>query len=347
MTRPWMKFFTRDWLDSKELRRCSTVSRSILIDLMALAHEGERYGYLNDAIGPLTEDFMASRCSVSVPELLRSIAELTKNKRLNLDGDALFVPRMVADEELRLKRAAGGHLGGNPALSKVNHKANNEVNHTPGASSPNSDTRPLMDNHEVNHDDNHEVNHDDNHEVNHDGVIESLSSLESTKDQTEGYPCGYPCFEIDSRARVLADSDSVSNTSIKPESSNTLVVQKNEVPSHILSSPSWVLDETYSSFVQFARKLWPRILEEEISEGYHWYWNKLSVGDRLTALKNIQLRVTDRQDGTYITKMPNYLKYEWKRNPDAPKKVNGHARDDGPTKPSYPPLPVYMPGEDS
>ena len=82
MDRPWMRFFTRDWLDSKELRRCSPLARSVLVDLMALAHEGVPYGYLADKVGPLTVQYMASRCVVSSSHFLKAIAELVLHSRL-------------------------------------------------------------------------------------------------------------------------------------------------------------------------------------------------------------------------------------------------------------------------
>jgi hypothetical protein len=126
MDRPWLQLFTRDWLDNKELRRCSPVSRAVLTDLMCLAHEGEPYGVLADKVGPLTESYMVSRCVVTKAAFRSALKELEAAHRLSKREDgALTVPRMVRDEEVRLKRAAGGVLGGNP---KVPRKVNLEPN---------------------------------------------------------------------------------------------------------------------------------------------------------------------------------------------------------------------------
>jgi hypothetical protein len=123
---PWMRFHTRDWLDNKELRRCSASARAILADLMCLAHEGEPYGHLADKVGPLTVKYMASRCVVTTGQFLKAIAELTKHERIKTaESGALFVERMVEDEELRLKMAEGGRKGGNPNLRR---KVGGEVN---------------------------------------------------------------------------------------------------------------------------------------------------------------------------------------------------------------------------
>ncbi len=137
MDRPWMKFHTRDWLDNKELRRCSPTSRAILADLMCLAHEGYPYGHLTDKLGSLTELFMAARCVVPIPKFRESIKELKTALRINETTDGiLFIKRMVDDEAVRLKRAAGGLLGGNPNLTddvnyEVNHTNANKVNGLP------------------------------------------------------------------------------------------------------------------------------------------------------------------------------------------------------------------------
>lgn len=115
MPLPWLKFHTRDWLDSKELRRCSPVARAILADLMCLAHEGEPYGHLSDKIGPMSNEYMAARCFVPLRTFHAAILELKENGRIQQNSD-LFIPRMVADEDLRVRRAAGGQLGGNRQL---------------------------------------------------------------------------------------------------------------------------------------------------------------------------------------------------------------------------------------
>lgn len=128
MKQPWMQFYTRDWLDNKELRRCSPAARSVLADLMCLAHEGYPYGYLADKVGGLTEVYLASRCVVSVDEFRAAIAELrASGERISVKEDGtIYIPRMVEDAALRAKRAEGGKKGGNPNLvkGKVGGKVN-------------------------------------------------------------------------------------------------------------------------------------------------------------------------------------------------------------------------------
>lgn len=108
MNRPWFQMYSRDWLDNKELRRCSPPARSILIDLMCLAHEGIPYGHLADKVGPLTIKYCASRCLVTVGQFMKAMGELQLHGRVGEKDGVLFIPRMVADEDLRLRRACGG-----------------------------------------------------------------------------------------------------------------------------------------------------------------------------------------------------------------------------------------------
>lgn len=116
MDRPWFQLWTRDWLDNKELRRCSGSTRAQLLDLMCLANEGKPYGFLADSVGPLTEKYMAMRCHISPRQFKRGIEELLAAGRIKQEGNLICVPRMVRDEEIRMARASGGIKGGNPAL---------------------------------------------------------------------------------------------------------------------------------------------------------------------------------------------------------------------------------------
>jgi hypothetical protein len=109
MIRPWLPLHTRDVLDCKELARCEPHHRFVLLALMCLAHEGTPYGYLADEVGPLTDQYMASRCLVSLQLFRQAVASLELNTRIKRTAEGvLYISRMVRDEEIRLKRASGG-----------------------------------------------------------------------------------------------------------------------------------------------------------------------------------------------------------------------------------------------
>ena len=134
MTRPYIALFTRDWLDDKLLRKCSPLARSILLDLMCLMHEGKPYGYLTDEMGNHLDDgYLIGRLSVTSKMYHAAIDELVSLQRINISPSGLyFCARMVKDEDIRLRRAAGGSRGGNPSL-KVNHLVNYMDNTGPHA----------------------------------------------------------------------------------------------------------------------------------------------------------------------------------------------------------------------
>jgi hypothetical protein len=113
-----MQFYTRDWLGDLDLRGCSPLARSVLIDLMALAHEGTPYGHISDKSGPLDSKFLASRLNLSIGRLGLALDELRKAERIHMHaGGGWYIKRMVIDEEVRIKRAEGGKKSkGNPLL---------------------------------------------------------------------------------------------------------------------------------------------------------------------------------------------------------------------------------------
>lgn len=217
MERPWMKLHTRDWLDNKELRRCSPAARAVLADLMCLAHEGVPYGYLADKVGPLTVDYLASRCVMKPTAFLKAVSELTGHERIRRSDGVLFIPRMVADENVRVRRAAGGSASiGHPKTHPPNAK--------------------------------------------------------------EGYPPltkeGDPHLEIDPRARMRADSDSVSDSVAES------LVEEREVVSFVapIRKPQkpdcggrweefkqrWITGTGSSVHVQDAARAWLSVVTPEI-----------------------------------------------------------------------------------
>lgn len=118
------------------------MSKAVLVDLMSIANEGEPYGYLADEHGPLTDDYMASRGSRSVVVFRKSVVELIRYTRLGFeDGKGYFIPRMVRDEAIRMKRAVGGGMSiGHPKT----HPPKNREGGIEGYPSCHPSTHPLI-----------------------------------------------------------------------------------------------------------------------------------------------------------------------------------------------------------
>lgn len=107
--RPSFQFYPGDWLHAAELRACSVGARGLCIDMLCLMHQGTPYGYLRIGDKDVPEDILAGMCGVSLEDCQRYLTELECWSVFSRDErGSLFSRRMVRDEEIRLKRAAGG-----------------------------------------------------------------------------------------------------------------------------------------------------------------------------------------------------------------------------------------------
>jgi hypothetical protein len=141
MKRPSFQFYPGDWLRSTKLRSCSVGARGLWIDMICLMHEGAPYGYLKVGAKVILPANLARMIGATLPEVEGWLSELEHAEVFSRDdAGCLFSRRMVRDEKLRESRAAGGILGGNPALLKVNLPAN--LQPTPASSSASSSAIP-------------------------------------------------------------------------------------------------------------------------------------------------------------------------------------------------------------
>lgn len=98
------------------------------MDLLAIAHEGEPYGYLTIG-GKSIDDKTLARMTGTTPQKVRKLlAELESHNVFSRNEKGIiYSRRMVRDERIRNVRAAAGKLGGNPDLLdklKVNQQDN-------------------------------------------------------------------------------------------------------------------------------------------------------------------------------------------------------------------------------
>ena len=118
--RPSFQFYPADWLRDPGLRSCSLGARGLWIDMLAFMHEAEPYGHLRlngHDIGP---DSLARMVGANLKEVRRYLDELeTAGVFSRTETGTSYSRRMVRDEELREKRAAGGHLSlENPSVPR-------------------------------------------------------------------------------------------------------------------------------------------------------------------------------------------------------------------------------------
>lgn len=135
--RPAFLFYTGDWLKDTALRCCSLSARGMWIDMLCHMHDCEPYGHLKVNHKVIHIDMLASMVGVNFEDAKRMIKELIDAGVCHqLDDGTFYSPRMVKDEEIRLKRASGGHLGGNPKLkSKTKKQKKDKVNLRPESES--------------------------------------------------------------------------------------------------------------------------------------------------------------------------------------------------------------------
>jgi hypothetical protein len=119
MSRPWMKYYPRDWRADPRLRMCSLAARGLWADLMGYMHEAEPYGYL--LIDGKKPDLgnIAALVGRPLAETRRALAELAEHGVYSLDeNEVLYSRRMVRDAAKELKDRENGKIGGNPRLTE-------------------------------------------------------------------------------------------------------------------------------------------------------------------------------------------------------------------------------------
>jgi len=105
-------------------------------------HEGNPYGHLKVGNKVILPANLAAMVGSTLPDVEGWLEELRSAGVYDVDADGTILSRrMIRDENLRNMRAAGGKLGGNPALKspdKVNLKVNLKDKQKPTPSSSSS-----------------------------------------------------------------------------------------------------------------------------------------------------------------------------------------------------------------
>lgn len=120
--RPSFQFYPADWRKDPALAACSLAARGLWMELLCIAHESERYGFLSINGKPMTPAQLArivGETPALVTKLLREIEEAGVLSRSE-DG-VIFSRRMVRDEELRNIRAANGVKGAEHGKKGASH----------------------------------------------------------------------------------------------------------------------------------------------------------------------------------------------------------------------------------
>ena len=137
---PAFQFYPADWLNDIKLQSCSIAAQGLLINLMCLMHQSEKYGFL--LINGEKSSKKASKIVRLTPKKFSNLVEeLVENGVLKKDENgAVYCERMVKDQALREIRKMCGKLGGNPNLLNQEDKQPDNQKPTPSSSSSSSTT---------------------------------------------------------------------------------------------------------------------------------------------------------------------------------------------------------------
>lgn len=109
MKRPAYAWYPGDWWRDTALQSCSWEARALWRDLLDLMHDGDPYGHLAVKGKGIPIATVAKMIRLALPRLRRYLGELEAAGVSSRTSDGiLFSRRMVRDEDVRTRRAAGG-----------------------------------------------------------------------------------------------------------------------------------------------------------------------------------------------------------------------------------------------
>lgn len=111
LKRPAFQFYPSDWRNDAGLKLCSLSARGLWIEMICIMHAAEPYGHLCAAGRPLDSRDLSKLVGESERDVKRWLEELLRNNVCSTTEGAIVSRRMVRDESLRERRAAGGEAG--------------------------------------------------------------------------------------------------------------------------------------------------------------------------------------------------------------------------------------------
>lgn len=128
---PSFQFYPGDWRKDPGVQALTYHDRGVWFEILCMMFESEQRGKLLLNGKPISDDALARLLGLGPQVLTNTLTTLLDFGVASRDPQtgALICRRMVRDEDVRVKRAEGGKLGGNPVLRTG--KDNLEVNLTP------------------------------------------------------------------------------------------------------------------------------------------------------------------------------------------------------------------------
>ena len=111
--RPSFQFYPMDWLTDPALCACSVEAQGAWMRLICVMHQCPTYGHLSTNGKPMEhEEIRRHLPGFSLQKVRKTMEELEENGVFSLTAEGvIYSRRMVRDEAVRLRRAAGGAKG--------------------------------------------------------------------------------------------------------------------------------------------------------------------------------------------------------------------------------------------
>lgn len=109
MKRPAFQFYPGDWRRDAALQSCSLAARGLWNEMMCIMHDGAPYGHLRVGSKDILPPILARMVGASLEDIEPLLRELAEAEVFSYtEHGTIYSRRMVRDEEVRQKRAAGG-----------------------------------------------------------------------------------------------------------------------------------------------------------------------------------------------------------------------------------------------
>lgn len=120
--RPASQYYWGEWLSDKALQSCSLAARGMWHEMNCWMHQSDPYGHLYLAGLPISTEKLANLLRISKSSCKKLLKELEDSGVFSRDENgAIFSRRMVRDEALRQRRAAGGEAGAEHGVKGAEH----------------------------------------------------------------------------------------------------------------------------------------------------------------------------------------------------------------------------------
>jgi hypothetical protein len=125
---PWLQFYPSDWL-SDSISGCCLAAQGLWFRMLFVAHNSQRYGYLEADGKAIPDEQLARRCGCgNVEEYWDLQAELfTAGVPSRTPEGVIYSRRMVRDQQERDSAPTGKDGTVVTPLSRCRHRENSEV----------------------------------------------------------------------------------------------------------------------------------------------------------------------------------------------------------------------------